>query len=142
MKTQSAKRENVERKWYVVDAEQAVLGRISTQIATILRGKNKPTFTPHVDTGDFVVVINADKVKLTGRKETDKLYHHHTGWVGGLVTKTAAEIREKAPEDLIKKAVWGMLPHGPLGRQMFKKLKVYAGGEHPHAAQEPETLVL
>ena len=141
MKTQSAKRENVERKWYVVDAEQAVLGRISTQIATILRGKNKPTFTPHVDTGDFVVVINADKVKLTGRKETDKLYHHHTGWVGGLVTKTAAEIREKAPEDLIKKAVWGMLPHGPLGRQMFKKLKVYAGGEHPHAAQEPETLV-
>ena len=142
MKTQSAKRENVERKWYVVDAEQAVLGRISTQIATILRGKNKPTFTPHVDTGDFVVVINADKVKLTGRKETDKLYHHHTGWVGGLVTKTAAEIREKAPEDLIKKAVWGMLPHGPLGRQMFKKLKVYAGGEHPHAAQEPETLDL
>ena len=142
MKTQSAKRENVERKWYVVDAAQAVLGRISTQIATILRGKNKPTFTPHVDTGDFVVVINADKVKLTGRKETDKLYHHHTGWVGGLVTKTAAEIREKAPEDLIKKAVWGMLPHGPLGRQMFKKLKVYAGGEHPHAAQEPETLVL
>ena len=142
MKTQSAKRENVERKWYVVDAEQAVLGRISTQIATILRGKNKPTFTPHVDTGDFVDVINADKVKLTGRKETDKLYHHHTGWVGGLVTKTAAEIREKAPEDLIKKAVWGMLPHGPLGRQMFKKLKVYAGGEPPHAAQEPETLVL
>ena len=142
MKTQSAKRENVERKWYVVDAAQAVLGRISTQIATILRGKNKPTFTPHVDTGDFVVVINADKVKLTGRKETDNLYHHHTGWVGGLVTKTAAEIREKAPEDLIKKPVWGMLPHGPLGRQMFKKLKVYAGGEHPHAAQEPETLVL
>ena len=142
MKTQSAKRENVQRKWYVVDAEQAILGRISTQIATILRGKNKPTFTPHVDTGDFVVVINADKVKLTGRKETNKLYHHHTGWVGGLVTKTAAEIREKAPEDLIRKAVWGMLPHGPLGRQMFKKLKVYAGGEHPHAAQEPETLVL
>jgi large subunit ribosomal protein L13 len=142
MKTQSAKRENVQRKWYVVDAEQAILGRISTQIATILRGKNKPTFTPHVDTGDFVVVINADKVKLTGRKESNKLYHHHTGWVGGLVTKTAAEIREKAPEDLIKKAVWGMLPHGPLGRQMFKKLKVYAGGEHPHAAQEPETLVL
>lgn len=142
MKTQSAKRENVQRKWYVVDAEQAILGRISTQIATILRGKNKPTFTPHVDTGDFVVVINAEKVKLTGRKETDKLYHHHTGWVGGLVTKTAAEIREKAPEDLIRKAVWGMLPHGPLGRQMFKKLKVYAGGEHPHAAQEPETLVL
>jgi len=142
MKTQSAKRENVQRKWFVVDAEQAILGRISTQIATILRGKNKPTFTPHVDTGDFVVVINADKVKLTGRKETNKLYHHHTGWVGGLVTKTAAEIREKAPEDLIKKAVWGMLPHGPLGRQMFRKLKVYAGGEHPHAAQEPETLVL
>ena len=142
MKTQSAKQENVERNWYVIDAQDLVLGRMATKISTILRGKNKPTFTPHVDTGDFVVVINADKVKLTGRKETDKLYHHHTGWVGGLVTKTAAEIREKAPEDLIKKAVWGMLPHGPLGRQMFKKLKVYAGGEHPHAAQEPETLVL
>ena len=140
MKTQSAKRENIQRNWYVVDAQDLVLGRLASQISTILRGKNKPTFTPHVDTGDFVVVINADKVKLTGRKETDKLYQHHTGWVGGLVTQTAADIREKSPEDLVRKAVWGMLPRGPLGRQVFKKLKVYAGGEHPHAAQQPETL--
>ena len=140
MKTQSAKLENVNRNWYVVDAEDLVLGRLASQISTILRGKNKPTFTPHVDTGDFVVVINAEKVKLTGRKETGKLYQHHTGWVGGLVTQTAAAIREKCPEDLVKKAVWGMLPHGPLGRQVFRKLKVYAGSEHPHAAQKPETL--
>ena len=140
MKTQSAKQENVDRKWYVVDAEDQVLGRLASNIANVLRGKNKPIYTPHVDTGDFVVVINADKVKLTGRKETDKLYHHHTGWVGGLVTQTAAEIRAKAPEDLVKKAVKGMVPSGPLGRQVLTKLKVYAGGEHPHSAQKPETL--
>lgn len=140
MKTQSAKQEDVERKWYVVDAEEQVLGRLASNIANILRGKHKPIFTPHVDTGDFVVVINADKVKLTGRKETDKLYHRHTGWVGGLVTQTAADIREKAPEDLVKKAVKGMVPSGPLGRQVLTKLKVYAGGEHPHSAQKPETL--
>ena len=140
MKTQSAKQENVDRKWYVVDAEDQVLGRLASNIANVLRGKNKPIYTPHVDTGDFVVVINADKVKLTGRKETDKLYHHHTGWVGGLVTQTAAEIRAKAPEDLVKKAVKGMVPSGPLGSQVLTKLKVYAGGEHPHSAQKPETL--
>ncbi len=140
MKTQSAKQENVDRKWYVVDAEDQVLGRLASNIANVLRGKNKPIYTPHVDTGDFVVVINADKVKLTGRKETDKLYHHHTGWVGGLITQTAAEIRAKAPEDLVKKAVKGMVPSGPLGRQVLTKLKVYAGGEHPHSAQKPETL--
>ena len=140
MKTQSAKLEDVERKWFVVDAEGQVLGRLASNIASILRGKHKPIFTPHVDTGDFVVVINADKVKLTGRKETDKLYQHHTGWIGGLVTQTAAEIRKKAPEDLVKKAVKGMIPRGPLGRQVFTKLKVYAGGEHPHSAQKPETL--
>ena len=140
MKTQSAKLEEVERKWFVVDAEEQVLGRLASNIANILRGKHKPIFTPHVDTGDFVVVINADKVKLTGRKETDKLYQHHTGWVGSLITQTAAEIREKAPEELVKKAVKGMIPRGPLGRQVFTKLKVYAGGEHPHSAQKPETL--
>ena len=140
MKTQSAKQENVERNWYVIDAQDLVLGRMATKISTILRGKNKPTFTPHVDTGDFVVVINADKVKLTGNKETGKKYHRHTGWVGGLVTRTAGELRENAPEELVKKAVWGMLPRGPLGRQVFKKLKVYAGSEHPHAAQKPESL--
>ena len=140
MKTQSAKLEDVERKWFVVDAEGQVLGRLASNIASILRGKHKPIFTPHVDTGDFVVVINAEKVKLTGRKETDKLYQHHTGWIGGLVTQTAAEIRKKAPEDLVKKAVKGMIPRGPLGRQVFTKLKVYAGGEHPHSAQKPETL--
>jgi len=140
MKTQSAKREDIDRKWFVIDAEGQVLGRLASNIANVLRGKHKPIFTPHVDTGDFVVVINAEKVKLTGRKETGKLYHHHTGWVGGLVTQTAAEIREKAPEDLVKKAVKGMVPSGPLGRQVLTKLKVYAGGEHPHSAQKPESL--
>lgn len=140
MKTQSAKREDIDRKWFVIDAEGQVLGRLASNIANVLRGKHKPIFTPHVDTGDFVVVINAEKVKLTGRKETGKLYQHHTGWVGGLVTQTAAEIREKAPEDLVKKAVKGMVPRGPLGRQVLTKLKVYAGGEHPHSAQKPESL--
>ena len=140
MKTQSAKREDIDRKWFVIDAEGQVLGRPASNIANVLRGKHKSIFTPHVDTGDFVVVINAEKVKLTGRKETGKLYHHHTGWVGGLVTQTAAEIREKAPEDLVKKAVKGMVPSGPLGRQVLTKLKVYAGGEHPHSAQKPESL--
>jgi large subunit ribosomal protein L13 len=105
-----------------------------------LRGKHKPIYTPHVDTGDFVIVINAEKVKLTGRKDEAKMYHHHTGWVGGIVSKSAEEVRESKPEHLIKHAVRGMLPRGPLGRQMFSKLKVYAGGEHPHAAQKPVVL--
>ena len=142
MKTKSLKSDEIRKDWYVANAEGKTLGRFASEIAKVLRGKHKPSFTPHMDMGDFVVVINADKVKLTGRKETKKLYHHHTGWVGGLVTKTAEEVRAKAPEDLVKKAVWGMLPHGPLGRKMYTKLKVYAGCEHPHAAQKPEALAL
>ncbi len=138
MKTISTKPADVQRRWYVVDAQGKVLGRMATQIAMVLRGKNKPQYTPHVDTGDFVVVINAEKVALTGKKETDKIYHRHTGWVGGIVSETAGEVRERKPTKLIKDAVWGMLPSGPLGTHMFKKLKVYAGSEHPHAAQKPE----
>jgi large subunit ribosomal protein L13 len=140
MKTKSAKPSEVERQWFLVDAQDQVLGRLSTRIASTLRGKHKPIYTPHVDTGDFVIVINADKVKLTGRKEEAKEYHHHTGWVGGIISKNAAEVRDSAPEELIKHAVRGMLPRGPLGRQMFSKLKVYAGGDHPHAAQKPVVL--
>ena len=140
MKTFSAKPQNVEHNWLLIDADGQTLGRMAAEIATRLRGKHKPEYTPHVDTSDFVVVVNAEKVKLTGNKESGKLYHRHTGWVGGLVTTSAGEIREKSPEDLIKKAVKGMIPSGPLGRQVFTKLKVYAGGEHPHAAQKPETL--
>lgn len=142
MKTYTAKTGEIERRWYVVDAEDQVLGRLASQVAAILRGKNKPQYTPHVDTGDFVVVVNADKVKVTGRKETDKVYYRHTGWVGGIRDETLAELREKHPERMISRAVWGMLPRGPLGRQMFRKLKVYAGGDHPHAAQKPEVLAL
>lgn len=140
MKTKSAKASDVERRWFLIDAQDQVLGRLSTRVATMLRGKHKPIYTPHVDTGDFVVIINADKVKLTGRKDEAKMYHHHTGWVGGIVSKTAAEVRESEPTKLIEHAVRGMLPRGPLGRQMFSKLKVYAGGEHPHAAQQPQVL--
>ena len=142
MKTKSAKPGEVERRWFLVDAQDQVLGRLSSRIASTLRGKHKPIYTPHVDTGDYVIVVNADKVKLTGRKEEAKMYHHHTGWVGGIVSKTAEEVRERAPEMLIKHAVRGMLPRGTLGRQMFSKLKVYAGGEHPHAAQSPEVMQL
>jgi large subunit ribosomal protein L13 len=142
MKTKSAKAADVKRRWYVVDVENQVLGRAATKIANVLRGKHKPEYTTHVDTGDFVVVVNASKVKLTGKKESDKLYQHHTMWVGagGVVTFTAAEMREKHPERLVERAVGGMLPKGILGRQMLKKLKVYAGSEHPHAAQQPEPL--
>jgi large subunit ribosomal protein L13 len=142
MKTKSAKPSEVERRWYVIDAENQVLGRLSSRVASMLRGKHKPIYTPHVDTGDFVVVINADKVRLTGRKEEAKMYHHHTGWVGGIVSRTAEEVRESSPTSLVEHAVRGMLPRGPLGRRMLSKLKVYAGGEHPHAAQKPEPLQL
>ncbi|MBR1754728.1 50S ribosomal protein L13 [bacterium] len=137
MKTYSAKPLEVERKWYLIDAEGEVLGRLATKIANILRGKNKPEYTPHVDTGDFVIVINAEKVVLTGKKETDKIYYHHTGFPGGLKSASVKEVREKAPERLIEKAVKGMLPHNTLGDEQFQKLKVYAGSEHPHAAQKP-----
>ncbi|MBI5640663.1 MAG: 50S ribosomal protein L13 [Nitrospirae bacterium] len=128
------------RKWYVVDAKDAVLGRLAVKVATVLRGKNKPVFTPNVDTGDFIIVINADKVRLTGNKVTDKVYYHHSGYVGGIKAETAKELFEKKPERIIEKAVWGMLPKNRLGRTMIKKLKVYKGSEHPHKAQSPEIL--
>ena len=140
MKTKSFAKHEIDRSWFVVDADDQVLGRMASEIAKILRGKHKPTFTAHADTGDFVVVLNAEKVKLTGKKETDKRYRHHTGWVGGLRSVSAAELRAKHPEDLVKKAVWGMLPKGPLGRAMFRKMKVYAGAEHAHSAQQPQVL--
>jgi large subunit ribosomal protein L13 len=126
--------------WYVCDVEGKTLGRAATQIASVLRGKHKPTFTTHEDAGDFVVVINADKVKLTGKKWDIKLYQDHSLFPGGLRTSTAAELNARHPGDLVTRAVWGMLPKGPLGRRLFKKLKVYAGASHPHTAQEPKTL--
>ena len=133
-----AKPQEVERKWYVVDAEGKNLGRMASQIAAILRGKNKPTYTPHVDCGDYVIVINADKVAVTGKKRSEKIYKRHTGYPGGLRETTLGEMRANKPEEIILHAVRGMMPKGRLGRQMFKKLKVYAGPEHPHAAQKPE----
>ncbi|MBI5848095.1 MAG: 50S ribosomal protein L13 [Nitrospirae bacterium] len=140
MKTQFAKKGDVERKWYVVDARDAVLGRLAVKIAVQLRGKNKAVFTPNVDTGDFVIVVNADKVRLTGNKMNDKVYYHHTGYIGGIKAETAKVMFEKHPERIIEKAVWGMLPKNTLGKQMLKKLKVYKGAEHPHKAQAPEIL--
>ncbi|MEE3362931.1 MAG: 50S ribosomal protein L13 [Anaerovoracaceae bacterium] len=132
----------VERKWYLVDAEGQTLGRMATQIATILRGKNKPTYTPHVDCGDYVIVINAEKVAVTGKKRSDKVYRRHSGYPGGLKETTFEEMMEKHPEEAVRHAVKGMMPKGRLGRQMFKKLKVYAGPEHNHAAQKPEKIEL
>lgn len=138
MKTYSAKAQDVERTWYVVDLEGQTVGRAATQIATLLRGKHKPTFTPHVDTGDFVVCINADKVVFTGNKLKAKLYHSHSGYPGGLKSITAEKLLEKRPEDIITAAVKGMIPKTKLGKVIMKKLKVYAGTEHPHAAQQPQ----
>jgi large subunit ribosomal protein L13 len=140
MKTQFAKKGDFDRKWYVVDAKDAVLGRLAVKVATYLRGKNKPVFTPNVDTGDFIIVINADKVRLTGNKQTDKMYYHHSGYVGGIKAKSAKDLLEDRPEKIIEQAVWGMLPKNRLGRTMIKKLKVYRGAEHPHRAQSPEIL--
>lgn len=140
MKTYSAKPLEVERKWYLIDAEGEILGRLATKIANILRGKNKPEFTPNVDTGDFVVVINAEKIQVTGKKETDKIYYHHTGFPGGLKSASFKELMEKNPVLAIEKAVKGMLPHNTLGDEQFQKLNVYAGSEHPHAAQKPITM--
>ncbi|MBQ4123018.1 50S ribosomal protein L13 [bacterium] len=137
MKTYSAKPLEVERKWYLIDAEGQTLGRLAVLAANILRGKNKPEFTPNVDTGDFVIVINAEKIKVTGKKETDKMYYHHTGFPGGLKSASFRELMEKNPALAIEKAVKGMLPHNTLGHEQFLKLKVYAGAEHPHAAQKP-----
>ena|SRR5688572_33018446 len=129
-----------QRKWYVVDVSGKTLGRAATTIAHVLRGKHKPTFTPHVDSGDFVIVVNADKVRLTGKKMTDKLYHDHTGFPGGIKATSAETMLKKHPEELVKRAVWGMLPKGPLGRRIYKKLKVYASPNHEHQAQQPEVL--
>jgi len=138
--TYSAKRTDNQEKWYVVNAADAVLGRLATTVAARLRGKHNPLFTPHVDTGDWIVVINADKIRLTGRKLDQKNYYRHSGYMGGLKTITARKLMEKRPEDLIRFAVKGMLPKNRLGRQIFKKLKVYAGNQHPHEAQKPEVL--
>ena len=142
MKTFVAKEHELTKKWYLVDAENKVLGRLATQIAIRLRGKHKPIFTPHSDTGDFIVVINAEKVKLTGRKWEQKTYYRHSGYMGGIKGITARKLREKRPEDLVRYAVWGMLPKNRLGRQLYKKLKVYAGTDHPHEAQQPQPLDL
>ncbi|BCD97592.1 MAG TPA: 50S ribosomal protein L13 [Marinagarivorans sp.] len=140
MKTYSAKPETVKRDWYVIDAAGKTLGRMSSEIAHRLRGKHKPEFTPHVDTGDYIVVINAEKVHVTGNKAKDKQYYHHTGYIGGIKSISFEKLIAKAPESAIQIAVKGMLPKGPLGRAMFKKLKVYAGESHPHSAQQPQEL--
>ena len=140
MKTYMASPADIERKWYVVDATGYTLGRLSSEVAKILRGKNKPFFTPHVDTGDYVIVVNADKIKVTGKKLDQKIYYHHSEYVGGMKEVTLKEKLAKKPESVIELAVKGMLPKGPLGREMFTKLHVYAGAEHPHAAQQPEAL--
>lgn len=141
-KTYTAKPGEVERDWYVVDAENQVVGRIASQIASVLRGKHKPVYTPHVDTGDFVIVVNADKVRFTGKKETDKNYFTYSGYPGGERLHTPEEMRSRKPTFIIQNAVKGMMPKGPLGRQMFRKLKVYPGPDHPHAAQQPKELTI
>ena len=138
LNTFMANAQNVERKWYVVDADGMVLGRIATQVANILRGKTKPIYTPHVDTGDYVIIINADKAILTGKKLDEKKYYHHSGYAGGLKETKYRDLMAEKPEFAVRHAVVGMLPKGPLGRKMAKKLFVYAGAEHPHAAQQPE----
>ena len=140
MKSFMASPSTIEREWYVVDATGHTLGRLASEIATILRGKNKPTYTPHIDTGDNVIVINAEKIKVTGKKLDQKIYYHHSDYVGGMKETTLAEMMAKKPEKVIELAVKGMLPKGPLGRQMIKKLHVYAGAEHNHAAQQPKAL--
>lgn len=138
MKTFMASPATIDRKWYVVDAEGKTLGRLASEVAKVLRGKNKAIFTPHIDTGDYVIVVNADKVKVTGKKLDQKIYYHHSDYIGGMKETTLREMMNKHPERVIEYAVKGMLPKGPLGRQMLSKLHVYAGAEHPHAAQQPE----
>ena len=140
MKSFMASPSTVERKWYVVDAEGKTLGRLASEVANVLRGKKKPIYTPHIDTGDYVIVVNAEKVKVTGKKLDQKIYYHHSEYVGGMKEATLKGMMQKQPEFVITHAVKGMLPKGPLGRQMLKKLHVYAGPEHNHAAQKPETL--
>jgi large subunit ribosomal protein L13 len=140
MSTVSAKKENIDRKWFLVDAQNQILGRLSAQVAAILKGKHKTIYTPHVDTGDFVVIINAEKIQLTGKKLENKVYYHHTGYPGGLKAATAEKLLQEKPEEVIYTAVKGMLPKNPLGRAMLKKIKIYAGPMHPHEAQSPEVL--
>ena len=140
MQTYMANPDKIERKWYVVDAEGCTLGRLASGVASVLRGKNKPQFTPHVDTGDYVIVVNADKIKVTGKKMDQKIYYNHSDYVGGMKETTLKEMMAKKPEKVVALAVKGMLPKGPLGRQMYTKLFVYAGPEHKHAAQKPEVL--
>lgn len=140
MKTFMASPATIDRKWYVVDATDMTLGRLASEVAKVLRGKNKAIYTPHIDTGDYVIVINAEKIAVTGKKLDQKVYYHHSGWVGGLKSATLREMIAKKPEAVIEHAVKGMLPKGPLGSEMYKKLFVYAGAEHPHVAQKPETL--
>jgi large subunit ribosomal protein L13 len=142
MKTFSARAETIERDWFVIDAENKTLGRLASAVASRLRGKHKPEYTPHVDTGDYIVVVNADKVAVTGKKATDKIYYSHSGYPGGIKDISFQDLIAKAPEKVIQSAVKGMLPRGPLGREMFRKLKVYAGNQHPHQAQQPKTLEL
>ena len=141
-KTSQPSPDSLDRQWYVVDAEDQTLGRLASEVARVLRGKNKPTYTPHLDTGDFVVVINAEKVRVSGTKSTDKLYRRHSGRPGGMKTETFAHLQARLPERIIETAVKGMLPHNALGRQLFRKLKVYKGADHPHAAQRPQPLAL
>lgn len=140
MQTYMANPDKIERKWYVVDAEGCTLGRLASGVASVLRGKNKPQFTPHVDTGDYVIIVNADKIKVTGRKLQQKVYYRHSEYVGGMKETTLKEMLAKKPEKVLELAVKGMLPKGPLGRDMYRKLFVYAGPEHKHAAQKPEVL--
>lgn len=140
MKTFSAKSADVKQDWFVVDADGKTLGRLATEIARRLRGKHKAEYTPHVDTGDYIVVVNAEKVRVSGNKAKDKIYYHHSGYVGNLKSISFEKLIDKAPERVLQTAVKGMLPHNPLGREMFRKLKVYAGNEHPHASQQPQPL--
>lgn len=140
MKTFMASPATIDRKWYVVDAEGQTLGRLASEVAKVLRGKNKPIYTPHMDCGDYVVIVNADKIVVTGKKLDQKIYYHHSGFVGGMKETTLREMLQKKPEQVVELAVKGMLPKGSLGRQMYTKLHVYAGAEHPHAAQKPEVL--
>lgn len=142
MKTLSARPQDVQHDWYVVDADNQTLGRLAAAVARRLRGKHKPSYTPHVDTGDYIVVVNAEKVRVTGKKHTDKIYYRHSGYPGGIKAARFEEMIEKHPERVIEKAVRGMLPRNPLGRAVFRKLKVYAGSEHPHSAQQPKPLQL
>ena len=137
-RTYSPKLAEIEHEWFVIDAAGIPLGRLSTQVARLLMGKHKPTWAPHIDVGDFVIVVNAEKTVLTGRKETDKVYHRHTGYPGGLKSETAGDRRKRKPTKLVEGAVWGMLPKNSLGRKLLRKLKVYAGPEHPHQAQQPQ----